>query len=646
MKRFLEFAGPRGVDFLIAIMCSVALIALQHTSFSKRAEWMVFDKLTQWTAASRPLDSSLAIVAIDDASIDELGAKGWVWPWPRSAYADLIVYLKASGAREIWIDLVFYTQVDAFQDDELRAVAAAAGNVHFGQGKGSVSIFQPTFRVGLPDNDEKEPVIHGDVEGKHLLAWPLPFNQLPVTSAAPLVNDGENLLKKLSLDDRVLPEKVGEAWINAEPPALASRFRDKIVYVGVSAQSGYDTKLFPVGSNEPSVMIHVVARSNELQGGFFRKIPDWLRDLLVFAFALLASDLFRRLPNFSRYSLGILAIGMIVGIGTYVLFLQRIWIRPVLMEAALFSTFVAVTSTNYVREGRKRRMTEDLFGKFVSRKIVNRLIARPDQLKLGGEKAELSVMFSDLSGFTTLSESMPSDVLLRVLNTYLNEMSELIHEQEGTLDKYIGDAIMAFWGAPDASPDHAWRACYAALACHQRLAELAPVWEKTYGVKLMARIGINTDEMTVGMVGSNRLHNYSVIGDAVNLASRMEGANKPFGTSIMISQRTLDLAQGKIEVRPIARLQVKGKTKPVTVYELLARKGELSEKQQILQQTFTEAYNTFLVQDWSKAERLVREVLELDPQDKLALLYLERIREYAVIPPVGEWTGIFKLDEK
>ncbi len=213
-----------------------------------------------------------------------------------------------------------------------------------------------------------------------------------------------------------------------------------------------------------------------------------------------------------------------------------------------------------MREGRKRQMTEDLFGKFVSKKIVDRLVARPDQLKLGGEKAELTVLFSDLSGFTTLSETMPSDVLLGLLNTYLNEMSELIYEREGTLDKYIGDAIMAFWGAPDASPDHAWRACHAALACQKRLAELAPIWEQQYGVNLVARIGINTDEMTVGLVGSNRLHNYSVIGDAVNLASRLEGANKPFGTSIMIAQRTLDLAQGKRnrKVRPLARLQVKG----------------------------------------------------------------------------------------
>jgi len=655
MKRFLEFAGPRSRDLLLALACAAGLIALQNTSLSQRAEWLIFDKLTQWTAKMHPLDPSLALVVIDDNSINELGArqtKSWAWPWPRGAYADMIAYLKACGAREIWIDLVFYTpDADGFQDEELRAVAAAAGNVHFGQGEGDASIFQPTFRVALPTTNEKEPVIHEDIEGRHLLAWPVPFNQLTekggsVTSAAPLVIDGEKLLKRLSPEERVQPDKIGATWTDVVPPKLAERFRDKIVYIGVSAQSGYDNKLFPVGSREPSVMIHVVARSNELQGGFFHEIPDWMRNLLVIVCALLTGELFRRVPNFQRYAVCVMVVGIFIAGITYILFMNHIWIRPVLMEASLLTTFVAVTSVNYVREGRKRRMTEELFGKFVSRKIVDRLVARPEQLKLGGEKAELSVMFSDLSGFTTLSESMPSDVLLQVLNTYLNEMSELIHEQEGTLDKYIGDAIMAFWGAPDASPDHAWRACYAALACQRRLAEMAPIWEKTYGAKLMARIGINTDEMTVGMVGSERLHNYSVIGDAVNLASRMEGANKPFGTSIMISQRTVDLAQGKIEVRPIANLQVKGKTKPVTVYELLARKGELNERQKILQQTFTDAVAAFLKQEWSVAEKLLQEVLRLDPNDALATLYLERTRRFAVSPPGTDWDSVFKLDEK
>ena len=654
MKRVTEWVGPRGIDFLLALCCAACLLALQYSPFLQRAEWFIFDRLTQMTGATRPLDRSLAIVAIDDKSLGALSSgENWAWPWPRGAYAGLIAYLKASGAREIWIDLTFETpDQDSYQDDELRAVIAAAGNVRVGRRTNTTAIFKPNFDVSLPSVTINEAVIHGDIQGKHLLAWPVSFNQLrsekdgPVTSAAIPVIDGEKLLKALSADDRVDPAKVARAWTQAAAPELSGRFRDKIVYVGVTANAGYDLKAFPVGVSEPSLMIHVVARSNELQHGYFREVPDGSRDLLVFICCLLVSGLFRWIPDFGRYATAIFVLFGVIAVIAAVLFLQRIWVRPVLYEIAVMMTFTVVTSTNYVREGRKRRMTEQLFGKFVSRKVVDRLVARPDQLKLGGQKAELTVMFSDLSGFTTLSERMPSDVMLELLNRYLNEMSELIYEQEGTLDKYIGDAIMAFWGAPDASPDHAWRACHAALACQKRLAEFAPQWEAEYGARLVARIGINTDEMTVGLVGSDRLHNYSVIGDAVNLASRLEGANKAFGTSILIAQRTVDLAQGKIEVRPVARLQVKGKTKPVMVYELLARAGELTDGQRASQQAFTEAFAAFLNRDWTKAEKLFEDILKNQPGDALAQVYLRRVRDCTVTPPGPEWDGVFKLDEK
>ena len=648
-------AGPRGADLWLALVCGLAMVLVAHLLMMERAEWFAFDRLTQWTVAARPLDPSLTIVAIDDQSIRELGdakAKGWAWPWPRGAYADLIAFLRASGAREIWIDLIFQTpDADSFQDDELRAVASAAGNVRFGAVEGSTSIFQPTYDVSLPPLSSSEAAIHRDISGAHVLAWPPPFNTLikqangPVTAAAPLVIEGEKMLDKLPADDRTDPAKIAALWSGAPASPLAARFKDKIVYLGVTAVAGYDLKPFPVGNNEPSMMIHVVARSNELQDGFFRPIPDWLHDLVILLCCFLVGGLFCLIPNFRTYRFTVLAIFGAIALITLALFLQRIWVRPMLYELSVAVTATTFTAAYYVREGRKRRMTEELFGKFVSRKIVDRLVARPDQLKLGGEKAELTVMFSDLSGFTTISETMPSDVLLGLLNRYLNEMSELIYEREGTLDKYIGDAIMAFWGAPDASPDHAWQACHAALACQERLEQLAPVWEEPYGVRLTARIGINSGEMTVGLVGSDRLHNYSVIGDGVNFASRLEGANKVFGTSILIAQRTVELSGDKIEVRPVAMLQVKGKTLPVMVYELLARGGELDATRKAWQEKFTAAFAAYQARDWEKACGLLEQTLGINPRDALAVTYLKRATEYRSTPPPQGW-DVFKLDEK
>jgi len=648
-------AGPRGADLWLALVCGLAMVLVAHLLMMERAEWFAFDRLTQWTVAARPLDPSLTIVAIDDQSIRELGdakAKGWAWPWPRGAYADLIAFLRASGAREIWIDLIFQTpDADSFQDDELRAVASAAGNVRFGAVEGSTSIFQPPYDVSLPPLSSSEAAIHRDISGAHVLAWPPPFNTLikhangPVTAAAPLVIEGEKMLDKLPADDRTDPAKIAALWSGAPASPLAARFKDKIVYLGVTAVAGYDLKPFPVGNNEPSMMIHVVARSNELQDGFFRPIPDWLHDLVILLCCFLVGGLFCLIPNFRTYRFTVLAIFGAIALITLALFLQRIWVRPMLYELSVAVTATTFTAAYYVREGRKRRMTEELFGKFVSRKIVDRLVARPDQLKLGGEKAELTVMFSDLSGFTTISETMPSDVLLGLLNRYLNEMSELIYEREGTLDKYIGDAIMAFWGAPDASPDHAWQACHAALACQERLEQLAPVWEEPYGVRLTARIGINSGEMTVGLVGSDRLHNYSVIGDGVNFASRLEGANKVFGTSILIAQRTVELSGDKIEVRPVAMLQVKGKTVPVMVYELLARGGELDATRKAWQEKFTAAFAAYQARDWEKACGLLEQTLGINPRDALAVTYLKRATEYRSTPPPQGW-DVFKLDEK
>jgi adenylate cyclase len=653
--RLWDKLGPRGTDLLLALACAVAMFGVAHLFIMERAEWFIFDRLTQWTMWSRPLDPSLAIVAIDDKSIEELGdpaTKGWAWPWPRGAYADLVAFLRASGAKEIWIDLTFVTpDADSYQDDELRAVAAAAGNVRFGQLEGSRSVFQPTFDVTLPLATTVETVIHTDRSGQHLLAWPRPFNRLiqdansPVTPAAPLVIEGEKMLKALSADDRTDSGKVPALWSRAPDSPLAARFRDKIVYIGVSAVAGYDLKVFPVGAREPSVMIHVVERSNAIQDGFIRPIPAWLYDVGILVCCLLVGGLFRPISDFRLYAFTVVALVVAISAAAYVLFLQRIWIGWMLYELSVVATFLVFTAANYVREGRKRRMTEELFGKFVSRKIVDRLVARPDQLKLGGEKAELTVMFSDLGGFTTISETMPSDVLLSLLNRYLNEMSELIYEREGTLDKYIGDAIMAFWGAPDASPNHAWQACHAALACQERLAKLAPVWQEPYGVKLTARIGINSGEMTVGLVGSSRLHNYSVIGDGVNFGSRLESANKVFGTSILIAQRTMELAGDKIEVRPVAKLVVKGKTQPVMVYELLARGGELDTTRKLWQEKFTAGYAAYQAGRWNEASCLFEEALAIDPHDALAVMYLQRATRYQAEPPGLDW-DVFKLDEK
>jgi len=635
---------------LVAGFCAFLLILLQNSSFLTATDWFVFDHWTRLVARWRPPDPSLALVVIDEGSLSDFSkAQRWEWPWPRESHAAMIAYLKQAGAREVWIDIFFDTPRDAYQDDEVRAVAEAAGNVRFAAREGFKPLFTPTFPVDLPGNE----VIRYDLTGSHLLAWPPSFtdekfwkNHPALTPAFSLVTEGEKILAALPADDRTDPAKI-RAWLaQGPPPPGAERFRDKIVYIGGSATGTYDLKPTPLGIHEPAVLIHFVNRSNELSGGYFREFGFWTRSLIGVACCFLVAFLVTELPTLRRQFTATLIVFGVVALLSFKLFAWRVWTRPALDGFAIALTFTGAVSANYLREGRKRQRTEELFGKFLSRKMVDRLVARPGEIALGGEKAELTVFFSDLSGFTSLSETMPSDRLVGLLNAYLSDMSALIVEQDGTLDKYIGDAIMAFWGAPDSSPDHAWKACHAALACQKRLRELAPAWEAEYGCKLTARIGINTDEMTVGLVGSPQLHNYTVIGDGVNLASRLEGANKPYGTAIMISQRTLDLAQGKIEVRPIDFLRVKGKTQPVRVYELLARAGELDADEKAAQTAFTAAFEAYQRREWTHAEELLRQVLAKQPDDKLTLLYLKRIAAFREQPPAADWDGVFTLDEK
>ncbi len=665
MNRLIVLLKARYLELAIALLCALVWIGLSFIPLMEEINWLVFDNLTVATADLRPLDDSIRLVSIDEPALNYFAEKRkWSWPWPHGAYAYMILYLKACGAKEIRFDIFFSTpDPDGSQDDLLRVTAQAAGNVTFAaspssNGKPGFALFQPTFDDTLSDR-----IGVGRYDKQHrLLAWPPRFadsasrkGETGFIECQPIVARGFYMLRSLPEDALANLDPKAFAELVSRPPQLppqkpsnsdAANFKDKIVYIGNVTTSGFDRHAFPLGSNEPGVMFQLTSRSNELQNKFFREVPSSIQICLIFLAALISGGLVIRFPSFYLDGLWTLVLAVLVGGSTYIAFRNEIWLRPVMIEGSLASAFGLGASYNFIKEGRKRRMVTDLFGKFVSKKMVQRLVNQPGAVTLGGEKAELTIMFSDLSGFTTLSEKMSSDRLVAMLNDYLNEMSQLIVNEEGTLDKYIGDAILAFWGAPDHNPNHAWQACHAAIECQRRLAELAPEWNKQFGANLYARIGLNTDVCTVGLIGSSQLYNYSVIGDAVNLASRLEGANKRFSTGIIIAQRTVDLAQGKIEVRPLALLQVKGKTLPVPVYELLAKTGELDATQKQIQTLSIEGYEFHLKQKWGEAQARFDDVLKLNPKDPVAHFYTEYIQELKEENLPENWNGVLKLDEK
>jgi adenylate cyclase len=300
-------------------------------------------------------------------------------------------------------------------------------------------------------------------------------------------------------------------------------------------------------------------------------------------------------------------------------------------------------------EGREKRQIRSAFSKYVPPGVVADLVADPTRLKLGGEKRLISILFSDLAGFTSMSETLPPEQLVAILNLYLDEMSEIVLEERGTLDKYIGDAIMALWGAPAPVEDHALRACRTAVRMQRRLHDLNDAWHRQghHWPALNMRIGINTGTPVVGNIGGQKRFDYTALGDAVNLAARLEPACKTYGVETMIAEGTRAAAGDAIVVRELDMLAVYGKAEPIRVYELVGLAGEAvaKEREEVLRH-YEAGLAAYRRRDFALAISYFDAALELDGKDGPSLLYRERAAEYAVTPPPLEWDFVERRQVK
>jgi adenylate cyclase len=295
---------------------------------------------------------------------------------------------------------------------------------------------------------------------------------------------------------------------------------------------------------------------------------------------------------------------------------------------------------------RARRAVKGVFENFMDPKVVQEVLKDPDDIKLGGEEKEITVYFSDIEKFSTISEKLQPTELIELLNEYLSEMTDLILDHGGFLDKYIGDAIVAAFGAPLPQPDHAVRACLATIDNQKRLTELNEKFKAEGGLHIKARIGLNSGTVLVGNVGSAHRLSYTVIGDEVNLGARLEAANKYYGTYTMISERTYELAKDHIEVRELDLLRVVGKQKPVKVFELIDRKGEIQEAKREVLDLYEEGLREYRKREWQKAISFFQKALDKDPNDGPSLTYVERCKLYEQEPPPVDWDGVYILTAK
>lgn len=298
------------------------------------------------------------------------------------------------------------------------------------------------------------------------------------------------------------------------------------------------------------------------------------------------------------------------------------------------------------RAGETMRAGLRSFGKYLPVDLVRGLLDSGQEARLGGERRELTIAFTDIAGFTTTAEGLTSEELVAHLGDYLGAVSQAVIDSGGTVDKYIGDAVMAFWGAPAARPDHAAAACAAAVRCQQRLAELRRGWEAAGRPPFHTRYGIHTGEVTVGNIGSPARMNYTVIGDAVNLASRLESLNKHYGTSVLVSGETLRAAGDVVAARVVDVVAVAGRAEAVTVYELLGLAAEVGDAERELIALSADALAAYRARRWDAALALLDLIHRLRPDDGPARVLAAQCRRFAAWPPPDDWDGVTRMTGK
>ena len=424
-------------------------------------------------------------------------------------------------------------------------------------------------------------------------------------------------------------------------------FKDKIVLVGATAIGLYDMRNTPFAAVYPGLEIHATVIDNILEKAFIHK-PKWTRIFDAMAIVLFALILGLLIPRLSAIK------GVVLTSGVFVLYIfvaqwlfshALLWVNMVYPLLGLVLIYTSLTIYRYLTEERERKKIRGAFSYYVSSAVVNEVLKNPEKLKLGGDMKELTVLFSDIRGFTTISEGLGPEQVHRLINEYLTAMTNIVFKHCGTLDKYMGDAIMAIYGAPVDQPDHAQQACDTALEMMQVLNELNAGWAREGKPVLDIGIGINTGMMMVGNMGSEQRFEYTVLGDAVNLGSRLEGANKSYLTHILISEFTYDKVKGEFLCMEMDSVRVKGKTRSVKIYQLMGRKdASLSQAETI--RYFHQGLQFYKEQKWDKALEAFKTVSAMDKGVYAAQIYMERIASLKSNPPSPDWDGAFTMKEK
>jgi adenylate cyclase len=462
--------------------------------------------------------------------------------------------------------------------------------------------------------------------------------------AVPVDRYGRMLINYLG-PEGIIPTYSAAAVMNGTLPAEA--LKDKIVIVGATAVGIYDLRVTPFSGTFPGVEVQATIMDNMLRGNFIRTPPFGLIIMLLVLVAL-AVMLGVVLPRFSAawaFIFTFIVIEAYVGLNYFLFTRQGLQLELFYPLGLIVLVYLGVTMHRFLAEERERERIRKTFESYVAPAIVQEMLKHPEQLRLGGERREITVLFTDIRGFTSMSEHLDPEALVKLLHDFLNPMSNIIINQGGTIDKYMGDAIMALFGAPLIQAGHPRMACRAALEMVGSLAALNQTWAKQGRPPLKVGVGVNTGPVAVGNMGSDRLFDYTAIGDNVNLASRLEGLNKYYGTSILISDTTAKALNNGFILRDVDLVRVKGKAHGVRIHELIGE-GEPDPELARFLELYHQALSLYRQKRFHDSLAPFAQALELRPADATCQHYVTLAQKHHETPPAADWEAVTTMDGK
>jgi adenylate cyclase len=496
--------------------------------------------------------------------------------------------------------------------------------------------------INKDESDQLVAQIPVDNQGRLKINYAGPGNIYPYIPAKELANGSETM----TVRQRVTDGPTGQIGILERTVNKKEFLKDKFLILGATAIGVYDLRVTPFEKNYPGPETHLTVLDNLINQDFIRTHPD---EPMAMMWALAILGLILSAATAFTGPLWGFAV-MLIGVGSLTLIDQTLLRQgyvstSILPALLLLSIYVLMTLYKYFTEERKKKHLRSTFSKYVSPAIVDEILKDPENIELGGHKVRLSVFFSDVRGFTAFSEKLEPNVLSDVLNRYLTPMTEIVFENKGTLDKYMGDAVMAFFGAPIPYGDHAKHACRCALASLVRLKDLQKEFAAENLPHIDIGIGINTAEVSVGNMGSETVRSYTVMGDGVNLGSRLEGINKEYGTRIIISEFTREDIGDDFIVREIDWVRVKGKNKPIRIFELVSEGTVEAAKTESLKH-FRTGFDKYHAMQFALAKFDFECALKIIPDDEPAKLYIERCEDFLQNPPEADWDGVYTMKTK